>query len=68
MANKYKALLVMVIVGALALIFLGQLGDQAFYYTSAAKTGNITGVSAVVISFVGVLFVIAIILHIIGWF
>jgi len=67
MPNKYKALLLMIVVGALALIFLGQLGDQAFYYTGAAQTPNITGVSAVVISFVGVLFIVAVLMHIIGW-
>ena len=67
MPNKYKALLVMVIVGTLALIFLGQLGDQAFYYLNPARTGNITGLPAVVISFVGVLFIIAVVMHIVGW-
>lgn len=62
-----KKLLSFVIIGALALIILGSMIDEAFFRTSEAQTPNVTGVSVVILSFIGLIFLIGVIMSYIGW-
>lgn len=61
-----KQMLLFVVLGVLSLILLGSFIDTAFYNISAAKTPNVTGVNATVLSLVGTVFLIAIFLVYIG--
>lgn len=61
-----KAIMQIAIIGSLALIIVGQLVDQAFYYTAAAQTPNVTGVSSVVLGFLGLIFVVALFMSYVG--
>lgn len=54
------------IIGSLALVIVGQLVDEAFYYTAPAQTANVTGVSAVVMSFLGLIFLVALFMTYVG--
>jgi len=55
-----KRIMQIAIIGSLTLIILGQLIDEAFYRTAAAQTPNVTGVSATVLSLLGLIFLVAV--------
>ena len=61
-----KNIMQIAIIGSLALIIVGQLVDDAFYYTAAAQTPNVTGVSATVLSLLGMIFLVALFMAYIG--
>lgn len=59
-------MLLFVVLGVLSLILLGNFIDTAFYNISTAKTGNVTGVNATILSLVGTVFLVGIFLVYIG--
>jgi hypothetical protein len=62
-----RQLFQLIVIGVLALIVLGSMIDTAFYNTSAALTPNVTGVSATVLSLLGLIFLIVVFIGFTSW-
>jgi len=62
-----KALILFIVVAAFALILFGSFIDYVGYYNSASKTPNVTGLGAVMVSFITAIFALIIILKLFNY-